>query len=205
MKFLIVQLPPFSRHLIPLRSKYFFSEPCSQTPSVYALPLESETKFYTHTKQLVELWFSKQLLPDDNCEVCSLWGTDLIINFLGQFRLQGVKHDHFYISIIQRNCLASSLCFNFTVQTKWTFSACDYRIVPTTAISSSPLSPVLLYAAHPSSWASPFPVLLPASLTAFFSIFHVTTISVSRSALAPTPRELSSISFRMEGVGARTR
>jgi hypothetical protein len=43
MKFLIVQLPPFPRHLIPLRSKY-----SSQTPSVYALPLTWETKFHTH-------------------------------------------------------------------------------------------------------------------------------------------------------------
>jgi hypothetical protein len=30
--------------------------PCSQTPSVYAIP-SSETKFHAHTKQLVELWF----------------------------------------------------------------------------------------------------------------------------------------------------
>jgi hypothetical protein len=47
MKFLTVQLPQFSRHLICLRSKY-----SSQTPSVYALPLAWETKFYTYTKQL---------------------------------------------------------------------------------------------------------------------------------------------------------
>jgi hypothetical protein len=31
----------------------FFSEPCSQTPSVYALLLAWEAKFHTHTKQLV--------------------------------------------------------------------------------------------------------------------------------------------------------
>jgi hypothetical protein len=35
----------------------FTSAPCSQTPSVYALPLMLETKFHNHTKQLVELWF----------------------------------------------------------------------------------------------------------------------------------------------------
>jgi hypothetical protein len=38
-------------------SLFFFSEPCSQTPSVYDLPLASETKFHTLTKQLEELWF----------------------------------------------------------------------------------------------------------------------------------------------------
>jgi hypothetical protein len=52
MKFLTVQLPPFSRHLIPLRSKYSYQNPVLKH---YALPLASETKFHTHTKQLVEL------------------------------------------------------------------------------------------------------------------------------------------------------
>jgi hypothetical protein len=41
----------------PSKVQIFFSEPCSQTPSVYALPSALETKFHTHTKQLVELWF----------------------------------------------------------------------------------------------------------------------------------------------------
>jgi hypothetical protein len=45
MKFLILQLSSFSRHIIPLRSKY-----SSQTLSVYARPLVWETKFRTHTK-----------------------------------------------------------------------------------------------------------------------------------------------------------
>jgi hypothetical protein len=38
-------LHPTSVHIVP-------SAPCSQTPSVYALPLMLETKFHTHTKQL---------------------------------------------------------------------------------------------------------------------------------------------------------
>jgi hypothetical protein len=35
----------------------FSLEPCSETPSVDALPLMWETKFHTHTKQLAQLWF----------------------------------------------------------------------------------------------------------------------------------------------------
>jgi hypothetical protein len=37
--------------------KIFSLGPCSQTPSVYALLLMWDTKFYTHTKRLAELWF----------------------------------------------------------------------------------------------------------------------------------------------------
>jgi hypothetical protein len=33
------------------------SAPCSQTPSVYALPFMLQSKLHTHTKQLAELWF----------------------------------------------------------------------------------------------------------------------------------------------------
>jgi hypothetical protein len=53
MKFLTVQLSPFSHHLFPLRYKYSSHNP--QTPSVYALPLVWQTKFHTHTKQLEKL------------------------------------------------------------------------------------------------------------------------------------------------------
>jgi hypothetical protein len=43
MKLLVMQFSPFTSHLIPLRSKY--------PPSVYVLPLKSETMFHTHTER----------------------------------------------------------------------------------------------------------------------------------------------------------
>jgi hypothetical protein len=57
MKFLVMQLPPFSRHLVPFRSKYTSQNPVLKHLSVYALPLAWETKFHNHTKQLAELRF----------------------------------------------------------------------------------------------------------------------------------------------------
>jgi hypothetical protein len=38
MKFLIVQLPPFSRHLIPLMSKYFSQNPVLKHPQSTLFP-----------------------------------------------------------------------------------------------------------------------------------------------------------------------
>jgi hypothetical protein len=59
MKLPTVQLSPFSRYFIPLRFNIFSSAPCSQNSSVYALLLMLETKFHTHTKQLVEFIWTK--------------------------------------------------------------------------------------------------------------------------------------------------
>jgi hypothetical protein len=56
MKLRIVQLSPFSRYFIPLRSKYFPQHHVIKHP-VYAVPLTWETKFHTHTKEMVELRF----------------------------------------------------------------------------------------------------------------------------------------------------
>jgi hypothetical protein len=59
MKLLIVQLPPFSCYFIPLRSK-FSSESCSQTPSVYALPVMWETKWQNYGFVYFNLYISGQ-------------------------------------------------------------------------------------------------------------------------------------------------
>jgi hypothetical protein len=50
MKYLIMQFSSTSCHFISLRSKY-----SPQTPSVYVLPLMSETKFHTHTEPQAQL------------------------------------------------------------------------------------------------------------------------------------------------------
>jgi hypothetical protein len=45
----------YDRILLSPRSTYFFSAPCSQTPSDLVLLSECETKFRTHTIQHVQL------------------------------------------------------------------------------------------------------------------------------------------------------
>jgi len=45
MKLLIMQFSQFS---------CYFSAPCSQTPSIYILPLVRETMFFTHIKQWIK-------------------------------------------------------------------------------------------------------------------------------------------------------
>jgi hypothetical protein len=53
-KFEVPHCATFSILLLlnPSLGQIFSLEPCSQTPSVYAFPSVSETKFHTHTKQL---------------------------------------------------------------------------------------------------------------------------------------------------------
>jgi hypothetical protein len=54
---LIMQFPTAPLPLHPSYVQIFPSAPCSQTPSVCVLPLMWQTKFHTHTKQQVKLYF----------------------------------------------------------------------------------------------------------------------------------------------------
>jgi hypothetical protein len=58
MKLPFVQLSPFCRYFIPLRSKYSPQHPVLTYPqSVFDRPLMLGTRSHTCTKQLAELWF----------------------------------------------------------------------------------------------------------------------------------------------------
>jgi hypothetical protein len=54
MKLLIVQLPPFSRYCIPLRSKYNLQKPVLKR-SVYTHAFTLQMKSHAHRKQVAEL------------------------------------------------------------------------------------------------------------------------------------------------------
>jgi len=52
MKLLIMQFSSSLLSLPPSQVQIFSSAPCSQTPSVYVLPVVWDTKLHSHTKQL---------------------------------------------------------------------------------------------------------------------------------------------------------
>jgi len=55
MELLIMQYFPASCYFLPLISKYYSQHPLLKHP-MYILPLGSDTKLYTYTKQQVKLW-----------------------------------------------------------------------------------------------------------------------------------------------------
>jgi hypothetical protein len=65
MKLLVMKFSSSSCYFIALRSKY--NPPCSQTLSVYVLPLIWETKFRTHIKQTLNEINLNSLLMQISC------------------------------------------------------------------------------------------------------------------------------------------
>jgi hypothetical protein len=92
-----VHLPPFSRHLVPLRSKYSSQNPVLKHPQ--SLPLASETKFHTHTKHTHRSTYIYRNNPSIPNKICSHILSKLIVVFLCSFETK-IK---FWMSVTTRH------------------------------------------------------------------------------------------------------
>jgi hypothetical protein len=74
MKFLIVQLPPFSRHLIPLRSKYSSQNPVLKHPQTPSLSVRDQVSHpYKTTGRIMVLYILTFTFLDSRRDDKGLW------------------------------------------------------------------------------------------------------------------------------------